>query len=196
LKRDPRDVIFAYGRYGKPSIDDRSINCPVKFNLSHSRDAAMLAVTCNLEVGIDIEHIQQDFKFDEIMTHFFSPREVMILRSIPCHDRRDAFFACWTRKEAYIKARGEGLAIPLGNFDVAFAPGHRPALLRVENNQHECQAWNMHELLTLPEYKAALVVQRAEYHIRYRDFGWAADQTNHSGPFHSIRPGRGSPFSG
>ncbi|HEX2242050.1 MAG TPA: 4'-phosphopantetheinyl transferase superfamily protein, partial [Gammaproteobacteria bacterium] len=87
------------------------------------------AVTCAREIGIDIECIRSELAYEQIAERFFSPREVAALRTVPTSRQLKAFFDCWTRKEAYIKARGEGLSLPLDRFDVSLAPGEPATLL-------------------------------------------------------------------
>ncbi|HZG52707.1 MAG TPA: 4'-phosphopantetheinyl transferase superfamily protein, partial [Pyrinomonadaceae bacterium] len=123
LAQPPHALRFAYGAYGKPSLDGATAAADLRFNLSHSHELALYAFARGREVGIDIEHIRADFADDDIAARFFSAREVSMLRALPARARTSAFFNCWTRKEAYIKARGEGLSHPLDQFDVSLTPG-------------------------------------------------------------------------
>lgn len=154
LDLKPAAIRFAYNRYGKPCVRGSE----VRFNLSHSASWAMLAVTRGREVGIDIERIDPRFAEEQIPEHFFSPREVAQLRSLPNSEQTAAFFRCWTRKEAYIKARGLGLALPLDSFDVAVRPGDSPALLRAGN-------WSLQNLDAPPGYAAAIVAEGSQFTV-------------------------------
>lgn len=112
----------------------------------------------NRELGIDIERIRKDFPYQQIAESFFSPFENAVLRSLPEHQQLRAFFTCWTRKEAYIKAVGKGLSIPLNQFDVSLAPGEPAALLNVEGNPEEASKWSLIELFPSSDMVAAVAV--------------------------------------
>ena len=126
LALHPGRIAFSYNRYGKPYLRDSDIH----FNVSHSGGWALQAVARDCEVGIDIERVDARFASDQIPERFFSPREVAQLRALPMSRQTAAFFRCWTRKEAYIKARGLGLALPLDSFDVSVGADDPPALWR------------------------------------------------------------------
>jgi 4'-phosphopantetheinyl transferase len=155
---EPRQLCFSYGVYGKPALVPTSGEARLCFNVSHSHELALYAVTYGREIGVDIEHIRANVACEEIAERFFSPRERALLRTLPTHLKDDAFFRCWTRKEAYIKARGEGLSLPLDQFDVAFAPGEPAALLATRWAPHEASCWVLRELTPGPGYAAALAV--------------------------------------
>ena len=103
-------------------------------------------------MGVDVERIRPDRADEEIAERFFSPLEVAALRALPPHLRLDAFFNCWTRKEAYIKARGKGLTLPLDQFDVSLAPGEPAALLHTNGDPQEASGWSLQELAPGPSY--------------------------------------------
>jgi 4'-phosphopantetheinyl transferase len=128
LGRSPAALHFSYGPFGKPSLADDCAS-DLRFNLSHSGNAALYAVTRNREIGVDVERIDSSFVDDGIEEKFFSPNEVAKLRSLDASERPRAFFNCWTRKEAYVKARGSGLQISLQSFDVSLAPHEAVAFL-------------------------------------------------------------------
>jgi 4'-phosphopantetheinyl transferase len=165
LDRDPRQIRFSYSEYGKPALAAGQDCESLRFNLSHSGGMALLAVACNRELGVDIELIRPDIEHDQIAERFFSPREVLVLRSLPDHLRVEAFFNCWTRKEAYIKARGEGLSFPLDRFDVAFKPGEPAALLQTLGDPGEADRWRLKALETYAGYAAAIVVEGKDWAI-------------------------------
>jgi 4'-phosphopantetheinyl transferase len=149
---------FDYNPYGKPSLTVAQGGNTLRFNLSHSRGMALIAITKNRDIGVDIEGINPNFSCLEIAEKFFSPLENSVLRSLPEHLHPTAFFTCWTRKEAYIKAVGKGLSIPLNQFDVSLAPGEPAALLNVEGNPEEASKWSLIELFPSSDMVAAVAV--------------------------------------
>ncbi len=169
IDQDPSRLIFQYGSYGKPALS--TVHHPGKlcFNLSHSHGKALYAFTLDRQIGIDIEKIRTDFATDEIAERFFSPYEHTKIKSLPSHQRVDAFFNCWTRKEAYIKAVGKGLSMPLDQFDVSVAPDEPAALLRLDDNQKECDNWHIRELTAADGYKAAVAVDEQKLSIELFD---------------------------
>jgi 4'-phosphopantetheinyl transferase len=166
----PETLSFGYGRFGKPHLN--GLETPVQFNASHSGDILLIAVTLDRAVGIDVERIRSSLSVLEIAERFFSPRERGALAALPEALRTDAFFDCWTRKEAYIKARGEGLSLPLNGFDVAFGRGEPAKLLATRPDAAEACRWGLRELDIDDGYKAALAVEGAQWTLKCWD--WAA----------------------
>lgn len=164
----PRELEFSHGSKGKPEL--KSPVDTIRFNLSHSGNRALLAVTREAALGVDVEFIKPDFGGQEIAERFFSRHEVSTLLALPIEERAHAFFSCWTRKEAYIKAVGEGLSLPLDSFDVAFGPGVRPALLRVEASAEELLRWSLYDIEVPPDYRAALMVEGKEHQLQQRQW--------------------------
>jgi 4'-phosphopantetheinyl transferase len=154
----PHQIRFSYNGYGKPAMDGET-GSPLRFNASHSNALALYAVARGREVGIDIEFVREDFAGFEIAERFFSPREVSALRALPEGERVDAFFDCWVRKEAYIKARGEGLSHPLHTFTVSLTPGEPAALLHTEGDSCEAARWSLVGLYPCEGYRAALALE-------------------------------------
>jgi 4'-phosphopantetheinyl transferase len=163
----PKELVFSYGEKGKPELAGELKRPEIKFNLSNSQDVAVLAVTQNLTVGIDIEWINPEFATDEIARRFFAEGEVRRLQALPVTERSDAFFACWTRKEAYIKALGEGLSVPLDSFEVAFGPGVPAALLQVRVNPSEIERWSMYDIAVTQGFRSALIVEGKGHRLRH-----------------------------
>lgn len=151
-------LLFDYNPYGKPSLIAAQGGNTLRFNLSHSGSMALIAITKNRDIGVDIEGVNPNFSCLEIAEKFFSPLENSVLLSLPEHLQPRAFFTCWTRKEAYIKAVGKGLSIPLNQFDVTIAPGEPAALLKVEENPEKASRWSLMELIPCSDMVAAVAV--------------------------------------
>jgi 4'-phosphopantetheinyl transferase len=148
---------FTYNEYGKPAVSDDQNDRALNFNLSHSAELVLYAVTIKRAVGIDIEYIREDFATLEIAELFFSKDEVAALKSLPTDQRTAGFFNCWSRKEAFIKAKGIGVSYPLDRFTVSLAPGEPPALLKVDDDEREVARWKMYELNPGAGYSAAMI---------------------------------------
>jgi 4'-phosphopantetheinyl transferase len=160
LRIAPEHIEFCHGARGKPALKETgNTGTTLKFNLSHSHEVALYAITQNREVGIDIEHIRPVSDAIQIAERFFSPQEQKIFRSLPPEQQIEAFFNCWTRKEAFIKAIGEGLYHPLDQFSVSLAPGEPARLLHVENDPQETARWFLQALNPASGYVATLVVE-------------------------------------
>jgi 4'-phosphopantetheinyl transferase len=160
LNRDPRALRFGSNPYGKPSLAAESGgDATLSFNVTHAGGMALYAVTRNRAIGIDLEDIRMDVECDSIAEHFFSPLERRMLRAVPPAQRPEAFFHCWTRKEAYIKARGMGLSLALDHFDVSVTPGEPAALLETREEGQDSSRWSLHDLPVGEGYVAALAVE-------------------------------------
>lgn len=170
LRREPSQLRFCYNSHGKPVLAKESGGDAFRFNVSHSHRLALYAVTRGREVGVDLERIRPVPDADQIAERFFSPREVAVFRALPPRMQTPAFFSCWTRKEAYIKAKGEGLSIPLDQFDVSLAPGEPAALLHTQWDDQEASHWSLKALTPAPGYVAALAVEGHDWRLTYWQF--------------------------
>lgn len=166
LNLPPQLPRFEYNAFGKPSLSDTSL----RFNLSHAGDVALYAVSAGREVGVDVESVSEKMNSDEIAGSFFSRREVETLLSLPPSARTRAFFDCWTRKEAFIKAIGSGLSHPLDSFDVSLAPDEPAALLHTHENPHEAARWTLRELSPGDGYVAAVAVEGGDWRLLCWDY--------------------------
>jgi 4'-phosphopantetheinyl transferase len=160
LALSPRKLRFTYGEYGKPAVSDDQNDRALNFNLSHSAELALYAVTRGRAVGIDIKHIREDFATIEIAERFFSKDEVAEIKSLPMDQRTLGFFNCWSRKESFIKAKGLGVSYPLDRFTVSLTPGVPPALLKVDDDEREASQWKVYELSPGAGYVAALIIKQ------------------------------------
>lgn len=152
----PRDLRFEVGAHGKPRVPGSD----VRFNLSHSGDVGLVAVAWRRDVGCDVEWVSERPRADELAERFFSPAERVALAAVPDAERRAAFFDCWARKEAFVKARGEGLSLPLDSFDVAVTGA--PRILATRPDPAEAARWQLLALDPSPGYAAALCVAGSE----------------------------------
>jgi 4'-phosphopantetheinyl transferase len=160
LRRPPDAVQFKTARYGKLSLlDDRD---QLRFNLSHSHGLALYGFCMGRELGIDTEKIQPDFAGEGIAERYFSVAEQCELAEVPKELRDTAFFLCWTRKEAYIKAHGDGLQIPLDSFDVSLKPGE-PGTLRSADRDR----WSIRSFVPAPDFVAAIIVEGEVHSTRF-----------------------------
>ncbi|MBE9572639.1 MAG: 4'-phosphopantetheinyl transferase superfamily protein [Proteobacteria bacterium] len=158
LKTDPRNVEFIYGIYGKPSVvvDHNKIS----FNMSGSFEVSVFAFACGRQVGVDVEYIRPMDDVQSIVSNFFSPGEKSAFEAVEENQRLKAFFNCWTRKEAYLKALGKGLRQPLDSFEVSLGPGTAPRLIWVRDNAQEVFKWSIRSFIPEPGYVGALVFKR------------------------------------
>lgn len=155
----PVEIAFDYGPHGKPFVSGSTLS----FNVSHSGGFAVYAFGSCLELGVDVELLEHARYGDDVAERFFSPHEVATLQALEPAMRPSAFLRCWTRKEAFIKARGEGLSLPLHEFDVAFAPGTPPRILRTAWSANEPAEWTLCDISGFcPGAVAALAVRSAE----------------------------------
>ena len=158
----PGELTFSVNQYGKPSLDNNKL----KFNLSHSGDFALIAVTQERKVGVDVERIRSDMEIEDIASRNFSKHEVSELMALPPEQRVTGFFNCWTRKEAYIKAHGLGLSLPLEDFDVSLTP-NEPVILRATRpDQQEVARWTLLSLQVDPGYASAVAVEGKDMQLR------------------------------
>lgn len=154
LRVDPRRLAFTYGRRGRPSLAGGFDEDALDFNVAHSSDHGLFAIA-NRGVGVDIEAIRAVPDAASLAERYFSRRENLAIRALPEPLRETAFLLCWTRKEAYVKGLGEGLAHPLDRFDVGVAAGQAPGLVQVID-EGRGQVWHLHDVSRLPDYAAAV----------------------------------------
>jgi len=161
LSKTPDNLRFNYGPQDKPSLEIQDLDCPLNFNLSHSHGLAVYAFALGREVGVDVELIRPEFTGEDIAERYFSSRELTELRALSQDLRAEGFFNCWTRKEAYVKARGEGLQIPLKDFDVSLAPDEPPVLESGDSSR-----WSLRSFEPAPRYVAAVVAEGRDWQLR------------------------------
>jgi 4'-phosphopantetheinyl transferase len=162
LQQAPASLQFSYEKYGKPSLAGGNASSGLCFNVSHSAGLVVYAIARERNLGIDVEHVRPEFAGEDIAKRYFSARELTDLRTLPPEARVEGFFHCWTRKEAYMKATGMGLQIPLDSFAVSLLPG-KPAqfLGGVEPR------WHLDAYHPAEGYVAAVVYDGAQCSPKY-----------------------------
>jgi 4'-phosphopantetheinyl transferase len=156
---DAASVQFEYGPTGKPELTAAASAGRVRFNLSHSGPLAIIAVTLQRAIGVDVEYMGRELDYERIAHTFFSAGERAQLAALTPELRRRGFFNCWTRKEAFLKATGEGISGRHAGFDVSLAPGQPARLLRIGDDPQGAVGWSIHAFEPAPGYVAAVAIQ-------------------------------------
>ena len=160
LRLDPASLRFTYSEHGKPELASGVSSRLLHFNLSHSGAKLVLVLAWDRRVGADVEEVTGNRDLEQIANRFFSPAERQALLAVDLSARKQAFYLCWSRKEAFLKASGDGLSLPLDQFDVSLQPGQVAALLATRPDASEASRWSMHNLDMGPDYAAAVVVEK------------------------------------
>jgi 4'-phosphopantetheinyl transferase len=155
----PADLIFAYGPNGKPALSGRHASIDLSFNLSHSEDLALFSITRGYRLGVDVERKRPLNDLEGLTRQILSQAEQAELRSVPAAMAAEVFWTCWTAKEAYVKARGEGLSISPERIAVAFKPTEAPRLVSVDGDLDEAARWSLLTFAPSSDYLAAVVVE-------------------------------------
>jgi 4'-phosphopantetheinyl transferase len=161
----PAAIRFAYGRHGKPALAEPAGGA-LTFNVSHSGELAYYAVACRRAVGIDVERIRALSDRSRLAERFFSPAEFASLYAFPAGQEDDAFFTCWTRKEAFVKAKGQGLSLSLSQFDVSIAEAETSLLLATRWDPADAACWRLRNLPAPPGYRAALATEGHDWELQ------------------------------
>jgi len=159
------ELRFELGAHGKPFLVEAQSKAHLRFNLSHAQGAVICALAHDCEVGVDLEPLREHADALELSKNYFSEREAIALAGLPASERGRAFLTCWTRKEAYIKARGEGLRMDLKSFEV-FGPDEAQPQLRVCGNPEESHRWTVRDLDVPEGYVAALVLEGKNCNVK------------------------------
>ncbi len=169
LNRAAADLCFESGPAGKPVISSQQGTAPPHFNLSHSDNMALIAVSDNRPIGIDIERYRKGIDVAMLTQQYFAPGEARQILSLPDAEQAQAFLTCWTRKEAYLKATGSGLSTPLDSFEVSALPGSAPRLLTVAGDAQAANRWRFVDLGD-ETYAATLAVETLDIKVTKHDF--------------------------
>lgn len=163
LHVDPRKVTFHYGPQGKPYLLHPAR--PLYFNISHSHGLALVAVSRHVEVGVDVEQVRA-FNHEAFAERYFAPGEVAALMAVPEAQRAEIFFHAWTRKEAFMKATGEGIALGLDRFEVSLAPMEPARLVLLDGCPRRAADWSLCHLTPAAGYVGALALRHRGMQVR------------------------------
>lgn len=158
LRTSPREVSFDYNANGKPLLSEKYSET-IHFNIAHSEECLVLGFTRDSELGIDVEKIIDLTDSEAIARNYFTPEEREDLQKVPKGERLRAFYNCWTRKEAILKAIGKGLSQPLNTFRVSLIPGEPCELLGASSSHEACNGWKLLHLTPFPEYVGAVATK-------------------------------------
>lgn len=162
---EPSQLQFCYGPYGKPALAAGTAGM-LHFNLSRSGGVALYAIARDRQIGIDVESLRPFSEVEQIARRFFSTREYEELSALPPSQKHDAFFRYWTLKEAYVKATGRGLSLPLNQFEVSLASEESVVLLRSPVDSQEVSHWSLKELIPGHGYVAAIAVEGDSWQLK------------------------------
>jgi 4'-phosphopantetheinyl transferase len=163
----PADIRFSYGEHGKPTLVGGQRKDDLCFNLSRSGTVVVIGVACCGNIGVDIERIGTVEDFQGVSDTCFTPKERIQLASYPDPIREKAFFACWTRKEAYLKAKGIGLSMAMDRFLVSMDPNEAASNLEVPEDPEETGRWSLTNVHTWPGYTCAVCHPKGDFQIRF-----------------------------
>ena len=164
LQADPARLIFSYGANGKPALQGKEHEL-LHFNLAHSESLALLGITRLGRLGVDVERVRELPDFEKLVSCFFSVREATAFARLSAGLRASAFFNLWTRKEAWLKATGEGIAHRLDKVEVSFLPGE-PARLLALPEPNPLSGWTLRELQPAEGFVGALALRRSRFTLR------------------------------
>jgi 4'-phosphopantetheinyl transferase len=167
LENKPREIGFIYNTHGKPSIANMPVGAGINFNLSHSHGLAVYAFTGRRRIGIDIERMRSNLSFEKIANRFFTSAEFEKLSALAHDEFIQGFFYLWTQKEAYIKARGKGLSIPLNQFGITISTDKTARINEIGRNRDEECIWSFYTLTPAPGYVGTLAAEGKNPRIKY-----------------------------
>ncbi len=169
LPVSPESVVFDYGANGKPRLAEQFAKTGIKFNLAHSHELALVGISRDIDLGVDVEFINMSLAIDEMSPQVFSANELVTFRAIPVAQQVQYFFSWWSRKEAYVKALGVGLSMRLDQVEIVFDLSSRVGYARPKGSPVS-QIWSVYDIDMGDGYKAALVIEGTGHELRYRQF--------------------------
>ena len=162
--KNPADITFSYNQHGKPYLED---NLNINFNVSHSGNTGLIAISDLGPLGTDVEKYRNRIDTDKMARRFFSEQEQEAFLKIADRQKLQGFFYGWTRKEALIKALGLGLAMPLKSFDVTLTPGQPARLLDIRHKDEQARDWTIKDIHLAGEYAAAFAVKAKDFNYNF-----------------------------
>ena len=170
-----QDVRFNYGDYGKPELANDHADGHIYFNMSHSSATALYGFTRNCPIGVDIERIKEIPDMDEVAGQFFSAKEKNVFKKLAQVKKIRAFYRCWTVKEAFVKAVGHGLHLPLESIEVCIEPDQPNRLVQVNGDEREASKWWVKELTPGNGFAGAFAARKDPFQVHY--FQWTSGIT-------------------
>lgn len=171
LRQDACTFEFDYSSSNKPYLSRKYNDQQITFNVSHSHGQALVAISVDRNIGIDIEKVRADVEYEKLALRFFSVAEQKALMLYPREERAAAFFATWTRKEAFVKAVGKGIAFGLSEFDVNISPKEAPLMLATRWDPEDVAKWSMANIETEKNYLATVVADGGDFQLRHWQAG-------------------------
>lgn len=168
LRMEPSQIEFVYGQYGKPSLKSEMHDKVLGFNLSHSQDLALYAIGWNCKIGIDIEYVHPMPDMDKFAEQFFSPRESALINSFSAKQKEEVFFKIWTCKEAFLKANGSGLRIPLNQVEISLGTKGSAILRSIGSDRQQAVRWHLETFIPAPGYQASLAIEGNDRKIVFK----------------------------
>lgn len=150
---------LAYENLGKPRFRDEALHAKLRFNFSNSNDRGLLAVTVGEELGVDLERVRPMNDMMGLARRYYAETETNKLFALADQERPAAFFRCWTRKEAYLKAVGKGLTFPLRSVEVTLLNDEVCRILNINSDANEAAAWSLFHLRPYDGFLGALAVR-------------------------------------
>lgn len=167
VSRAPVGLHFTYGVFGKPSLSNQSSETTLNFSVSHSEDRVLFGFARGRRIGVDLERIRPDIDVIELAKRYFSPDEFQRLRQLPPSEQYDAFYSAWTRKEAYLKACGEGLSFGLERVEVSFLPSEPAIIQKIPGSFNVSEHWTLKHLSLAAGYLGAAAVESRRIEFRF-----------------------------
>lgn len=158
VRKPANKLVFRLGTLGKPRLHPSGWK-PLHFNLSHSRQVALIAVTRCAEIGVDVERVRELASRDNLAKRYFHKSEVAALLGLPAEQRAEAFFSAWTRKEAFLKATGKGISFGIDRVAVTLKPGASPRVLSIDGDAEAASRWTLESLTPASEYIGAVAME-------------------------------------